>query len=337
MPRQARLDAAGVLHHVMARGIERGLIYRDDRDREEFLKRCSGLVLKKAWTVYAWSLMPNHFHLLVRTARQPLSRNMRSLMSGYAGYYNRRHKRHGHLFQNRYKSIVCEEETYFLELVRYLHLNPFRAGIAKDLNELDGYRYSGHSAIVGAVERKWQDTDDVLGRFSDRRRVARRLYREFVAAGAGQGRRPELVGGGLLRSCGGWTGVTELRRGREKYRSDERILGSTSFIEEMVKEAERQEERKNRQVSLNALMGRICGDMGISKESMSGGGRNRAVTRARAVLAYTWVRHLGGSGHELAKVLGVTPQALYASANRIEADNVIRSEDLERWCAWYVG
>jgi len=136
------------------------------------------------------------------------------------------------LFQNRYKSIVCEEETYFLELVRYLHLNPLRVGLAKDLNELDDYKYSGHSALMGLVDRKWQETDEVLGRFSDKRRVARRLYRGFVEAGVGQGRRPELVGGGLLRSYGGWTGVMELRRGREKYLSDERVLGSTSFIQE---------------------------------------------------------------------------------------------------------
>lgn len=332
MPRQARLDGAGVLHHVMARGIEQCLIFRDDGDREDFIGRMSELVSKQAWLIYAWALMSNHFHLLVRTGKGPLSRNMRALMSGYAGYFNRRHNRAGHLFQNRYKSIVCEEETYFLQLVRYLHLNPLRAGIAKGIHELDSYKYSGHSAILGAVERKWQETDDVLERFSDKRKIARRLYREFVEAGVAQGCRPELVGGGLLRSCGGWTGVTELRRGREKYRSDERVLGSTSFIEEMVKEAEQQEAGKNKQVSLDALIGRICADTGISKESMSGGGRSRAVTRARAVLAYTWIRHLGRSGHELAKTLGVTPQALYASSGRIEADSVIRSEDLERWC-----
>lgn len=316
----------------MARGIEQCLIFRDDRDRENFIGRMSELVSKQAWFIYAWALLSNHFHLLVRTCKVTLSRNMRSLMSGYAGYFNRRHNRVGHLFQNRYKSIVCEEETYFLEIVRYLHLNPLRAGIAKDINELDSYKYSGHSAILGAVERKWQDTDDVLGRFSDKRGVARRLYREFVEAGVTQGRRPELVGGGLLRSYGGWSGVTELRRGREKYRSDERVLGSTSFIEEIAKEVEQQEVGKNRQVSLDALIGRICADTGIGKGSISGDGRSRAVTRARAFLAYTWIRHLGRSGHELAKKLGVTPQALYASSSRVEGENVIRLGDLERWC-----
>ena len=144
MPRQARLDAAGVLHHVMGRGIEQGLIFRDDRDREDFIRRLSGLASMQAWIIYAWALMSNHFHLLVRTGKYPLSRNMRVLMSGHAGYFNRRHNRQGHVFQNRYKSIVCDEETYFLELVRYLHLNPLRANVVKDLNGLDNFKYSGH-------------------------------------------------------------------------------------------------------------------------------------------------------------------------------------------------
>ena len=217
--------------------------------------------------------------------------------------------------------------------MRYQHLNPLRSKIVKDLNELDSYKYTGHSAIVGTVERKWQDTDDVLGRFADKRRLAIRLYREFAAAGSEQGRRPELEGGGLLRSHGGWKGVVELRRGREKYRADERVLGSSSFIEEILKEAEKQEDGKSKRVSLKTLMSRIATDMGISRESMTGSGRNRKVTRARAVLAYIWMRYLGRSGYELAKALGMTPQALYASSNRVEADNVIRPEDLERWCA----
>jgi REP element-mobilizing transposase RayT len=114
----------------MARGIEGGVIFRDDRDKDNFAERLSSLASRQKWIIYAWSLMSNHFHLLVKTAKRPLSQNMRVLMSGDAGHFNRRHRRQGHVFQNRYKSIVCEEETYFLELVRYLHLNPLRAKIA---------------------------------------------------------------------------------------------------------------------------------------------------------------------------------------------------------------
>src|SRR5262249_13828689 len=124
MPRGPRLDAPGVLQHVMARGIERRLLFRDDQDRQDFLHRVEMLVEARAFTIYAWALLPNHFHLLVRTDQRPLARSMRSLLSGYANAFNRRHRRGGHLFQNRYKSVVCEEDPYFLELVRYLHLNP---------------------------------------------------------------------------------------------------------------------------------------------------------------------------------------------------------------------
>ena len=332
MPRQARLDAPGVLHHVMGRGIERGRIFWDDWDKEDFIRRLAELVSRKALWVYAWALMPNHFHLLVRSGTYTLPRNMRTLMSGYAGYFNRRHNRQGHLFQNRYKSTVCEEERYFLELVRYLHLNPLRAKIIADIKDLDGYKYAGHSAIVGKGERAWQDTEEVLGRFSPRRTTAIRLYREFVEAGVTQGRRPELVGGGLVRSYGGWKGVIDLRRGREQYRADERVLGSSSFIEGILKEVETQEGKKNKRVTLDTLMGRIAKDMGISRESMAGGGRNRKVTGARAALAYAWVRHLGRSGHELAKALAVSPQSVYAASNRAVESNLIELEDVERWC-----
>ena len=144
MPRQARLDAPGTLHHVMVRGIERRVIFRDELDRADFVTRLAALVKIGALVIYAWALLPNHAHLLVRTGSRPLPRSMRSLLTGYAGAFNRRHKRVGHLFQNRYKSIVVEEEPYLLELVRYLHLNPLRAKILSDLRALDRYPWTGH-------------------------------------------------------------------------------------------------------------------------------------------------------------------------------------------------
>ena len=128
MPRGPRLDAPGVLHHVMVRGIERRRIFPAAADYEDFVARLARSASVGHWVVYAWALLPNHAHLLVRTAARPLSRSMRSLLTGYAGAFNRRHRRAGHLFQNRYRSIVVEEEPYFLELVRYIHLNPLRSG-----------------------------------------------------------------------------------------------------------------------------------------------------------------------------------------------------------------
>jgi REP element-mobilizing transposase RayT len=127
MPRKARIDAPGALHHIIFRGIEQRLIFRDDRDRDQLIDRLSEILAETDTPCYAWALMPNHVHFLLKTGLTPIATIMRRLLTGYAGYFNRRHRRHGHLFQNRYKSILCQEESYFRELVRYIHLNPLRA------------------------------------------------------------------------------------------------------------------------------------------------------------------------------------------------------------------
>jgi len=128
MPRLARLDAPGVFHHIIIRGIERRKIFRDNRDRENLLEWLGKLLPGTKTGCYAWTFLPNHAYFLLRTGEVPLATLMRRLLTGYAVSFNRRHKRHGHLPQNRYKSIVCQEETYLQELVRYIHLNPLRAG-----------------------------------------------------------------------------------------------------------------------------------------------------------------------------------------------------------------
>ncbi|MBW1965198.1 MAG: transposase [Deltaproteobacteria bacterium] len=332
MARQPRLDAPGVLHHVMAHGIERQPIFTDDRDRDEFVRRLSDLASEGKLIVYAWSLMPNHFHLLVRAGKISLSRSMRSLLTGYAGYFNRRYRRHGHVFQNRFKSIICEEEPYFLELVRYLHLNPLRAGVVKDLNELDRYPYTGHSVLVGRIDRSWQDTEDVWSRFGETYRKAAKSYRAFVSDGVGQGRRPDLMGGGLYRSMGGRRAVADLRRNREAYRSDERVLGSSAFVETLFEEVDAQSKGRYRKVELPKLKRRIAKDMGVSSHALSGGGRSESVSRARAALCYVWMHYLGQSGRVLAEELGVSPQAVYAASSRVERDGGLNAKVLERWC-----
>jgi REP element-mobilizing transposase RayT len=133
----------------MARGIERRKLFRGDKDRSAFLDCLADILEETQTQCYAWALIPNHFHLLLRNRPTPLSNVMRRLMTGYAVTFNKRHKRSGHLFQNRYKSIVCEEDPYLLELIRYIHLNPLRAKLVQDLKELDKYPWTGHSTILG--------------------------------------------------------------------------------------------------------------------------------------------------------------------------------------------
>ncbi len=149
MPRVARLDSPGVLQHVIVRGNEKRKIFLGDQDRRRFLDRLSQLLGDSETLCYAWSLIPNHFHLLLLPIHFKLAVLMRRLLTGYAVTFNLAHHRIGHLFQNRYKSIVCDKESYLLELVRYIHLNPMRAGLVRTLEELDRYSWSGHAVLMG--------------------------------------------------------------------------------------------------------------------------------------------------------------------------------------------
>jgi REP element-mobilizing transposase RayT len=300
----------------MVRGIERTTIFRDDTDRVDFLRRLAGVVERGAVTVYAWALLPNHAHLLLRTGTRPLARSMRSLLTGYAGAFNRRHRRVGHLFQNRYKSIVVEEEPYLLELVRYLHLNPLRARVVADLRALHHYPWTGHSALVGVVARPWQETATILAQFGPTVVRARRAYRAFVAAGVSHGRRPEYQGGGLVRSVGGWAELVALRRAKEAVAGDARVLGSGDFVERLWREANRPQQPQAFRLSLTTILARVCGQTGITPEELAGGSRRPAVTRARDGIAHLWVGKLGHSGRRLAPVLGIAPQSVYRAAAR---------------------
>lgn len=320
----------------MVRGIEGRCVFRGIADYEDFLARVEALAEAGAWVVYAWALLPNHAHLLVRTGSRPLPWSMRRLLTGYAGAFNRRHRRRGHLFQNRYKSIVVEEEPYFLELVRYLHLNPLRVGVVKSLAALGRYPYSGHATLMGQVPRPWQASADVLTHFGARPAQARRGYQAFVAAGASRGRRPELQGGGLVRSAGGWTAVQALRRGRESYTADERVLGSGDFVEGILREAERQAEarvaQQSRPLTPEVLARRIGTTFGLSPAAILGPSQARRVAEARQLLAYVWTERLGLRASELAAALGRTRSNVCWAARRGAERAGGYATAIEGWC-----
>jgi len=341
MPRGARLDAPGALHHVVVRGIERGLLFRDDTDCADFVARLAQVVHRTGLVVLAWALLPNHLHLLVRTPSASRGRPytpvlptaMRQLLTGYAGAFNRRHKRVGHLVQNRYRSTLVDEETYLVELVRYIHLNPLRAGVVRGLAALAHYPWSGHSAILGHVDRPWQATAEVLGRFGAARRPASGQYRAFVAAGVAQGRRPEFQGGGLRRSAGGWEEVAALQRGRERWAADERILGSGAFVESVLRETVPPTTDWPRPRALTALplfLKRIAELWGVGLVELQQGSRRRRVAEARAVAASLAVVHLGLPAALVARELAVTPAAVRRGVDRGPALLTARHIDTEQ-------
>ena len=323
MPREARLDAPGTLHHVMARGIEGTDIFRTDEDRNDLLGRLAYQCEQEALKVYAWALLPNHFHLLVRTGNRPIFVSMRKVLTGYAVKFNLRHRRHGHLFQNRYKSIVCEEDPYLLELTRYIHLNPVRTEIVRTMAELGRYPWGGHSVLSGNVKREWQDTREVLRYFGTSRSVALKRYAAFVREGISLGRRRDLAGGGLLRSVGGWSEVLSMRRRDMGVASDARILGSGDFVERVTAQAEEREKeslRLRRKVpDLEALVKKVAERQGLTEEKLKGERRTREVVKVTKLICQMAVRKFGYTGASVARFLGVTTSLVnrYAASEEL--------------------
>ena len=309
------MDSPGTLHHVIIRGIEKKPIVKNDTDRADFVDRMGKLAPESKSPIYAWALMTNHAHILMRSGPKGLPAFMRRLLTGYASAFNRRHRRHGHLFQNRYKSIICDEDTYFTELVRYIHLNPLRANLVKDMASLDQYRWCGHAGLMGARRHSWQQIDDVLSWFGKSERAARRAYRDFVKEGIPMGRRPELVGGGLVRSQGGWSQVMTMRRRKVRELSDERILGAGDFVERIIEEAERsfQKSFKNNlsDNDLETLILKACKASDIHIDELRSGGRRQKVSGVRSRLAAELVRNHGISLAETARHLGVSTPAIW--------------------------
>ncbi|HWR58104.1 MAG TPA: transposase [Thermodesulfovibrionales bacterium] len=325
MPRQARLDIPGAMHHIIIRGIENRDIFRDDEDRSLFLERLGLCVREGKSAVYAWAVMRNHVHVLFRSGTEGMCSVMRKLLTWYAQYFNRRHGRSGHLFENRYKSILCDEDNYLLALVRYIHLNPVRVGIIGSIEELDCYPWSGHRTIIGKVKQPWMDIDSLLSQFGGTRRKAINEYRRFIMAGFSQGTIKELTGGGLIRSQGGWSEVVAMRRRGQKEDFDQRILGGGDFVSRILKEVKEQYRRQLRHNRAGRTISKIieeeCKRSGINRLELGGGGKRRVVSGTRAAIALRSREELGLSAARIAREVGVSTSAITKAIERIEQDS----------------
>ena len=318
MPRQSRLDAPGLLHHVMIRGIERKPIFADDKDRDALMDRLA-LVLPETQTAcYAWVFMDNHAHFLFRSPPAGISHVMRRLMTGYAGYFNRRHFRRGPLFQNRFKSVLCQENAYFKELVRYIHLNPLRAGAVSDLKGLAARRYCGHGVLMGKRQCPWQDADFVQAAFGGSLRAFRRRYADFLRAGLSMGKRDDLTGGGLIRSLGGWEAVKAAFPSKEsRQKSDQRILGDGDFVQSILAQAKENLSAKYllaaKGISKATALNRAGSFFGVEPDGILSKSKKPPLPAARALYCYYAVCELGFSQAGIARDLSLsTPGVSYA-------------------------
>jgi REP element-mobilizing transposase RayT len=303
MPRAPRIDIPNLLQHVIVRGIEKRDIFTSDDDRHDFVRRFSSLLEATGTHCLAWALMSNHFHLLLRTTDIPLARFMSRLLTGYAVSFNLRHHRTGHLFQNRYKSIVCEEEEYLLELVRYIHLNPLRAGLVATLDELDTYPWCGHSVLMKKNELPGQATAEILSRFGKTEAVAGRRYRSFVNDGVALGRRKDLVGIGILQ-----TGDPSDREFK-----DSRVLGGGEFVEQVLQHAEGTCPPK--EVTLDRIVETVLGVLGISHGELMSRRRSVQLADARSIICHA-AYCAGHRGVDIASRLNISGPGVTVAVRR---------------------
>ena len=181
MARPIRLEFAGALYHVTARGDRREAIYEDDADREQFLSLLGDVVALFNWRCHAYCLMTNHYHLVVETPDANLSKGMRQLNGVFTQWSNRRHRRSGHLFQGRFKAVLVDADSYLLELTRYVVLNPVRAHMVKSAGD---WPWSSYRATIGEADAPaWLETDGLLAQFGHRRSRAVAAYERFIDEG----------------------------------------------------------------------------------------------------------------------------------------------------------
>jgi len=311
MPRTRRLDFPGALHHVCVRGVAGTPIFLDDADREAFVG-CLGDVLRATRTrAYAWSLMTNHAHIVLRTGALPLAKVMQKLLTRYAVHFNKRHRREGHLFQNRYKAILGQDERYFMALVRYVHLNPVRGGTVGSLDELSGYPWSGHRALLTGRCPDWQDVGAVLGRFATDPGVARSMYVEFLAA-------REKVDDAKLAAMLERGAKVEMV-GERGGSGEERILGRGEFVEGVLREVEGRDRRRawlGKRLSPADVIARAAEAAGVRARDVRGPRKRPAVARARHLACKWLVEDLGLPGVRVAEMLGISQTAVSRGVER---------------------
>jgi len=330
MARKPRIHFPGALYHVISRGNRRQGIFLDEKDLQRFLAYLTDCKKRFPFRLYAYALLKNHLHLLVEVEETPLSRIMQTLLFAYASYFNRRHGEVGHLFQGRHKAILCDKDAYLLELVRYIHLNAIRAGLVADMKSLDRYPYSGHSRLTGKFEGGFQDIQTVLSMFAKTQREAKRRYKAFVSKGVLAGKRPELTGGGLLRSSGGWHALKQVRRLSVHFKSDERVLGDSDFVDTVLKAAGEKMDRKYRLQAegydFEDVLSRVCELFRLTRREVLSWSKQRNRAMARSVLAYWSVKELGMTAFAVAERLGLSPSAASRCVQR--GERIVAGDEL---------
>ncbi|MDY6849017.1 MAG: transposase [Thermodesulfobacteriota bacterium] len=292
MPRKPRIHFPGAVYHVILRGNDGQDTFFDEADRSRFFFLLQGGTERFRHSIHAFCLMSNHIHLAVQVKEIPLSRIMQNLGFRYTQYFNRRYKKTGHLFQGRYKALLIDADNYLLELMRYIHLNPNRAGM---VTRPESYPWSSHRAYLGREKLPWLTTDWILGQFANAER-----YQSFIEDGVKEGYRKEFHVGSF----------------------EGRALGDDRFIGEALFQAE---EPARENLSLDALIESVCRAYGLSKAELASRSRVRQISEARAMAALfvreTEMLMMVDLGREIKQDVSSLSQAARRLEMRIESDS----------------
>ncbi|MFZ5875107.1 MAG: transposase [Nitrospirota bacterium] len=288
MARKPRLEYPGGLYHLIARGNQRHVIFHDDADRRAYLQRVARYKTRYGFLLFAYTVMSNHVHLLVERQSVPLAKICQGLHQSYTQYYNRRYGTVGHVFQGRYKAILCDRETYWLALVRYIHLNAVRAKVVADPG---AYPWSSHQAYVGRERSRVVDTGPVLAQFGGTRRAAQRAFAAFVQEEVTGPRRPEYY-----------------------PERDQRVLGDEGFVARVTATVKQPVPQRPIQTpiarrSASSLLEAVAEHSGVAAARILGRERAEAVVRARRLLVLVGAR-CAIPGRTLAQLMNRDPAVI---------------------------
>ena len=287
MARRPRVLAPQVLYHVIVRGNHRHITFRTPADYHAYLERLARYRQSCRVRLWAYCLMPNHVHLLVETAEVPLSSFMQRLQQSYTQYFNRTHRTVGHLFQGRYKAIVCEKDPYLLTLVRYIHLNPVRAHLVE---QPEAYLYSGHGTYLAGRATAVLDPTPGLAAFGNAR-----AYRRFVQDGMGEGHHSDYYAA-----------------------VDQRFLGTDRFVEEWQSRLDEAPPPQPRQ-GLSRALQTVAANLKLDVAQLRSADRSWMVSRQRTLAAYLLIRRLGFRARDVAAALNRDPSTLSVMLTRFTA------------------
>jgi len=307
MARRVRVEYPGAFYHVMTRGNRKETIFKDDKDRLRFLRKLLEYKEKYGFALYAYILMKNHIHLLIETKNTPLSKVMQGLLQSYTQWYNGKYRTVGHLFQGRYKAVLCDKKVYLLNLIRYIHLNCVRAGLVKNPGE---YKWSSHRVYLGYEESKLIDTDFILSHFSRHKQKAVQMYEEFVLEWLGEGSKNEYYN--II---------------------DQRFLGEGDFIAEVKRRIgeELLEEDTIKDKGLDDIASGVEQITGVSLEDLRGRSRGKEKVEARSLFVCLALVCSKSKRGEIASYLDRTPKMVCYLEKKIDNRKLY---DMKRILEW---